>query len=196
MGLFKNAVKTLDKTDQSQKSNFANEKLLPILRQEVDNLNDIFKYLISSVTTWGEIGNVTNWQQHVIPHQIQPQINQIVKLIGDSSWVTDLYPKSLNEVNKIIVPSPQTMIQKGKDYTVKVVTFNLKPQKAILYWRILGQKEFQKSDLIKTSDNYLLATIPSYQISDDFEYYISVADGKEYFFPASSPQINFAVVRL
>ncbi len=196
LGLYKNAVKTLDKTEQGQKNSFANEKLLPILRQEVDNLSDIFKYLISTVTTWGEFGNVTNWQQHVIPHQIQPQINQIVKLTGDSSWVTDLFPKSMKEVNKIIVPSPQTMIQKGKDYTVKVVTYNLNPKEAILYWRILGQKDFQKSDLTKTTDNYLLATIPASQISDDFEYYITVADAKEYFFPASAPRVNFAVVRL
>lgn len=195
LGLYRNAARQMDKMDQLQKKDFANEKLLPFLKQEVIQLYNVHRYLVSSISTWGEIGNITNWQQHVIPYHIQPQIKEIVKLTGDSSWVADLFPKTLNEVKKLIVPSPQTTIQKGKDYTVNVLLFNITNQKLVIHWRILGQKDFQLIDLTQTSRNYWLAKIPSSQITDDFEYYITVNDGSEYIFPASAPQMAFAVVR-
>ena len=195
MGLFKNATKLMGKIDTLQKSGYAREKLLPILHKEISQLFDVHRYLVSSISTWGEIGNITNWQQHIIPHQIQPQINEIIKMTGDSSWVADLFPKTLSGVKKMIVPSPQTTIRKGKDYTVKVLLFNIPNRKISLHWRILGQKDFQLSDLTQTSRNYWVARIPSSLITDDFEYYISTNDGKDFIFPASAPQINFAVVR-
>lgn len=195
MGEYDNTGKILAKMDNNLKGDFARNKLLPIVKREVEDLNEVHKFLVSTVCTWGEMGNVTNWQQHIIPQQIQPQIKEIIKLTGDSSWVADLFPKNLPDVKKIIVPSPQTIIQKGKDYTVKVITFNLNPQKADLYWRIPGQKGFQHTILNKTNRNYLLGSIPSSRITDDFEYYVTILDDKEYRFPASAPNINFAVTR-
>jgi len=147
------------------------------------------------VTTWGGLGNITNWQQHNIPHQILPQITQIVNITGDSLWVDGLYPANIEEVSRIIVPSPQTMIGMGNDYTVKVICFNIKPVSAKIYWCLLGNKEYQQADLKKISETYWMATIPSMSISGDFEYYIRIDDGKEYLFPASAPVVNQAVVQ-
>ena len=193
LGMYNKTKLHLDTIEASQKKIFAREKLLPVVIREVDELKEIHRYLVSSISTTGEIGNVTNLQQHVIPFQIQPQIKEIVKLTGDSTWVPDLFPKNL-EVKKMIVLSPQTIIQKGKDYTVKALIFNLNPQKLTLYWKILGNKDFKQSDLTKTSSNCWLATIPASQITDDFEYYISTDDTKKVF-PVTAPLINFAVVR-
>jgi len=195
LGLFRTNEKSMVKMNVTEQKNFTLKELLPIVKQEVDQLKDIHRYLVSSISTWGEIGNVTNWQQHIIPHQILPQIREIVKLTGDSSWVPNLFPKGIGNVKKMIVPSPQTIIQKGKDYTVKVLLYNIKSQKITLHWRILGQKEFHQSDLIRTSGNYWLARILFSNLTDDFEYYISVTDGKNYYFPASAPHLNFGVVR-
>lgn len=195
LGTYMKATHMMDNLDSLQKRNYAREKLMPILKEEINELYDIHRYLVSSISTWGEIGNITNWQQHVIPHQIQPQIREIVKLTSDSSWVSGLFSKNLYEVKKMIVPSPQTLIEKGQDYMVKVLLFNIKNQKITLHWRILGQKDFKESDLSKTTGNYWLARIPASQLTDDFEYFISVQDEKDFVFPASAPQINFAVVR-
>jgi hypothetical protein len=193
--LYRNAAQQMDKMDQLQKKDFAHEKLLQILKQEVSELYNVHRYLVSTISTWGEIGSITNWQQHVIPYHIQPQIKEIVKLTGDSSWVTDLFPKSLSGLKKLIIPSPQTTMQKGKDFTVKVLLFNIVNQKPVIHWRILGHKDFQQLDLTQTSRNYWLARIPAVQLTDDFEYYISVNDGIDFIFPASAPLINLAVVR-
>jgi hypothetical protein len=193
--------------DPKEKSSFAKEKLLPLVKREAKELEEVHYYLISTLSNWGEIGNVTNWQQHIIPYQFQSQIKEVVKLTGDSAWVPDLLPKDLSSnqhistsahqhITKMIVPSPQTIIRKGQDYQVKVITFNLKPSKIKMYWRLLGQKTFNESDLTQTSKNYWLATIPSSGISDDFEYYITADNKKEYIFPASAPAVSFTVTRL
>jgi len=196
MASYNKAAKILAKLDDKNKVNAAREKLIPIVKQEATELYDIHKYLISAVTTWGSLGNIANWQQHNIPGQILPQIKQIISITGDSSWVAGLFPDNIPEVSRIIVPSPQTMIQGGNDYTVKVICFNIKPTTAKIYWRLFGTKEYQQADLKKMSDNYWMATIPSLSISGDFEYYIRIDDGKEYLFPASAPVVNHAVVKI
>jgi hypothetical protein len=194
MGAYNKQAKNLVTLKDNEKTNFAGEKLLPLIKQEATELMEIHKYLISSLTTWGSIGNIANWQQHIIPGQILTQISQVVKIIGDSLWVDGLFPDNITEVSKIIVPSPQTMIEKGNDYNVKVICFNIKPEIARIYWRPLGKKEYRQADLKKMSETYWMATIPSQSISDDFEYYIRVEDRKEYLSPASAPLINHAVV--
>lgn len=45
-------------------------------------------------------------------------------------------------------------------------------------------------------DAFILKTIPSKSISDDFEYYLRIDAGKEYHFPASAPLVNNAVVQI
>jgi hypothetical protein len=196
MGTYNKEAKNLANLKEKEKMHVAIEKLIPLLKQEAEELKEIHKYLISAASSWGSIGNITNWQQHNIPGQILPQISQIVKITGDSLWVNGLFPDNIAEVSRIIVPSPQTIIQKGNDYTVKVICFNIKPERARIYWRPLGNKEYEQADLKKISETYWIATIPSRNISDDFEYYIKVNDGKEYIFPASAPVVNHAVVQI
>jgi hypothetical protein len=195
MNNFMREAKNMKILKEKDEKDFAVEKLIPLVKQEAEELREIHKYLISSVTTWGGLGNITNWQQHNIPLQILPQIIQIVNITGDSLWVDGLFPANIEEVSRIIVPSPQTMIGMGNDYTVKVICFNIKPVSAKIYWRLLGNKEYQQADLKKISETYWMATIPSMSISGDFEYYIRIDDGKEYLFPASAPVVNQAVVQ-
>jgi hypothetical protein len=195
MNNYRIEAKNLEKLKEKEEKNITIEKLKTLVKQEAEELREIHKYLISSVTTWGGLGNITNWQQHNMPLQILPQIRQIVNITGDSLWVDGLFPDNIAEVSRIIVPSPQTMIRKGNDYTVKVICFNIKPETAGIYWRPLGKKEYQQADLKRISETYWMATIPSMSISGDFEYYIRIDDGKEYLFPASAPIINHAVVQ-
>lgn len=195
LGLYKIGSQMMEKMSQAEKRQSVAEKLFPLLKQEIAETGNAHKYLVSTISTWGELGTLTNWQQHVLPFHLIPQIKEIVKLTGDSTWVPSLVPKTL-DIRKIIVPSPQSLVQKGKDYSVKLLTYNVNPKQAILHWKSLGQKRFKQIDLQKTAGNYWMATIPADQITDDFEYYISVTDGKEFHFPASSPGVNFAVVRL
>lgn len=194
-GLFKIGTVEMEKMNESGKRKFAEDKLIPLLKKEADQLGDVQKYLVSTISTWGELGTLCNWQQHVIPSFLDPQIKEIARVRGDSAWVPEKFPDNL-DIKKIIVPSPQPIIQTGRDYLVKVLTFNVQPKKAVLYWRLLGQTVFQQLPLSKTADNYWLGTIPASMITDDFEYYIYISDNLDYRYPVTAPYINFAVVRM
>jgi len=196
LGEYRKAVKTMVDLTGEEKESFATDVLIPLVKKEIEELSDVHKYLIQSVTTWGGIGNVTNWQQHIIPLYIVPQINEIKNITCDSLWVSTLFPTDLPGVKKIIVPSPQTIIEEGKDYKVTVICFNVTAQNAKIFWRPLGQKKYNQADLVKTSDTYWEAIIPADSIMDYFEYYILIEDEKQYLFPASAPQINHAVTLL
>ena len=195
LGSYQKNLLLSTKMKEPGKRVFAKETMLPIAKQQISDLREVYHYLVLATTTWGEIGNISNWQQHVVPSQVKPNIVELSRYTGDSILVGDLLPKSINGVKKMIVPSPQTILDPGKDYTVKVLTFNLKPQKISLFWTFLGDKDFKQIDLAQTSDSYWLATIPASQVTDDFEYYISATDGGEFRFPTSAPELNFAVVR-
>jgi hypothetical protein len=195
LGSYQKNLLLSGKMIEAEKRVFAKETMLPIAKQQISDLREVYHYLISATTTWGEIGNISNWQQHVVPSQVKPNIVELARYTGDSTLVGDLLPLSIDGVKKMIVPSPQTILDPGKDYTAKVLTFNLRPQKISLFWRFLGEKDFNQIDLAQTSENYWLATIPATQVTDDFEYYISASGGEEFRFPASAPELNFAVVR-
>ncbi len=196
VGEYKRASKAITKLKDSDKIAIANDKLIPIVMQEAEELNEIHEYLLSSVTTWGGIGNITNWQQHNLPGQIMPQIKEIVKITGDSSWIVGLFPNNIPGLSRIIVPSPQTILQAGNDYSVKVICYNVRPARAGIFWRPLGKGDFKQINLKKVSDTYWTGTIPSSGISEDFEYFVKVEDGRDYIYPASAPAVCQAVVIL
>lgn len=195
VGLFKIGTMEMEKLTAPEKKRYAEEKLMGLLKREATELEEVQKYLVSTISTWGEMGTLCNWQQHVVPHYLAPQISQIRTAIGDSSWVPEQFTARL-DLRKIVVPSPQTIVQQGKDYTAKVITFNINPKQAVMYWRTIGEKEFRHCNLARTSENYWMATLPGSQINGDFEYYLVVNDGEEFRYPVTAPELNFAVVRL
>jgi hypothetical protein len=196
VGVFNSEAKKLTLMNDTEKKELVNGKMIPLIKEEAEELKDVHFYLISAITTWGGIGNVANWQQHIIPNQILPHIRLVKDLAGDTSWINNLYSKNMIGVSKILVPSPQNMIEAGKDYTVKVICFNVNPGKAKIFWRPLGNNKYEESDLKRISDTYWLATIPSGSIKEDFEYYIQIEEKKNFLFPASTPAINQAVTIL
>lgn len=139
---YNNAVGTMDAMGNIEQKSYAVETLLPLLRKEIEELKKVHEHLIASVSTRGGIGNITNWQQHIIPLYIAPQIKQIKELTRDSSWVNSLWPSDLPKIRRIVVPPPQTILEEGSDYRLKVICFNVTPAKAMIYWRILGQNKY------------------------------------------------------
>jgi hypothetical protein len=173
-----------------------NERLLPLFREEGTELREIHKYLISSVSTWGGIGDIANWQQHNIEGQIMPLMRQVINLTGDSAFLKDVFSDNIPEISRIIVPSPETTIREGSNYTVKVICFNIKPQTAKIFWRQLGATEYSSAGLKSTAATWYQADIPASEIKGDFEYHIVVEDGKKYIYPVTAPEIDQAVVIL
>ena len=131
-----------------------------------------------------------------MPKQILPHLKLLRDFEVDTSMIRNLFSKELKEVSRILVPPPQNMIEGGKDYTIKVICFNVNLERAQIFWRPLGKNKFEQSDLKKTSGTSWEATIPSKSITDDFEFYIRIDGGKLFLFPVTAPTINQAVTLL
>ncbi len=195
-GEFNKEAEKLTLLTDDQKKELVNNKLLPLVKKEGEELRDVHFYLISSITTWGGLGNVANWQQHIIPFQIHSHADQIKQYTADTAWIKDLYSADLKELSRIIVPQPQHIIETGKDYTVRAIFFNMIPDDPRIYWRPIGSGKYESSGLKKLSQTYWEATIPSEKITDDFEYYIQGDKNGDFIFPVTAPEINQAVVLL
>ena len=75
-----------------------------------------------------------------------------------------------------------------------IVLDNKKTKSAKLYWRKLGEKEYQNVDLKHVSRAVYKVQLGS--MNDDFEYYIQAESsaGRQLLFPATAPEINQTVV--
>jgi hypothetical protein len=99
-------------------------------------------------------------------------------------------------VSRLIVPTVRTNLREGEDLKLKVICVGLQPEELVVKWRHLGEKSF----IVKVSRNVARGVyeiiIPSSEIKDDFEYYISCKDktGKTILWPATAGEINQSIV--
>jgi hypothetical protein len=57
--------------DPSVRSRLASETALPLRRELVRLVDDVFQHLFATVSTPGELGSVANWQQHLLPELLE-----------------------------------------------------------------------------------------------------------------------------
>jgi hypothetical protein len=180
---------------QEQQERAKNE-LLPLRLQEVNQLREIHRHLFAFINTYGELGNLTNWQQHVMDIYLNKPAKELETLIG-APLPAEAYPdKTPVYTSRIVAPELRTSINKGEDFNLPAIITEASPVKAILKYRVLGGKNYQSVDLQKTERSLYQATIPADRLTGDFEYYIEVkkADGETMRFPATAPELNQTVV--
>ena len=194
VGEFNREVKMMEKLSEARKKEIAESKLSGLLKKEAEELREVHQFLLSSVSTWGDLGNVTNWQQHIIPLQIMPHARLVTRLISDTTWIGSLFSEPVHGISRIIVPQPRHTLEAGSDYTVKMICFNLTPEDPKIYWRMIGERKFSSAPLETISGSYWRAVIPSAGIRGDFEYYISAGGSGAHVFPVTAPSLNQAVV--
>ena len=127
--------------DTAAQKRLARELALPIRRELVARVADVYKYLLSAVTTYGELGNVTNWQQHVLPSLLDEPGRQLAQLLGESLPDDALPGKQYQGPPRLFVPVVRTALTAGESLAVRVVVLGA-AGKPTLFWRPLGKPEF------------------------------------------------------
>ena len=46
-------------------------------------VGEVHGYLLNAVATYGELGNVTNWQQHLLPGLLTQPGQELARLLGE-----------------------------------------------------------------------------------------------------------------
>ena len=189
--------KVQDEKEPETRRRLAQQTALPIRKELIAQVADVHKYLLATLGTNGEMGNVTNWQQHIIPTLLTEPGNELAKLLGEELPADAMPSGSYNGPLRLIVPTMRGSLSAGEDLKLKVIILSSAvPKDAAIYFRSIGKGNYKKLPLKHIARSVYSARIPTGQIENDLEYYIeaSTMDGQECTFPATAPDINQTVV--
>jgi hypothetical protein len=186
-----------DEKDSQTRRQLARRAILPIRKELIDQVADVQKYLLATVTTNGAMGNITTWQQHIIPSLLTEPGNELAELLGEELPADATPSDSYNGPLRLIVPTVRSSLSSGEDLLLKVIILTTAaPKDATLYFRPMGKGSYEKMPLKHITRSVYSVRIPTNRIRTDLEYYIKVntTDGQENTFPATAPDINQSIV--
>jgi hypothetical protein len=184
-----------EKNPEAQKR-LARELALPVRKELVAQVAEMHKYLLATVSTTGEMGNVTNCQQHNLPYLLTKPGEELARLLGEP-LPADAVPSSQYQGEpRLVVPFVRTSLAAGEPLRLTVIVLGAKPSDAGVYWRRLGPGPFTKVPLQHVARGVYQVTLPAEASKADFEYYVqaTTAGGAKLSFPAAAPSLNQSVV--
>ncbi|UCG59702.1 MAG: hypothetical protein JSU70_09325 [Phycisphaerales bacterium] len=196
---FNGAMKKVkEEKDPEAQKELALKTALPIRRELIEQVADVHRHLLATVTTTGGMGTVANWQQHLMPTLLTQPGQELAQILGEELPADAMPHNRLDGPPRIIVPTLRSSLTTGEDLKLKVILLGAgEPQDAALYWRQLGRKKFNRITLSHIARSVYSAKVPAQMIGhSDLEYHIVAhsAIGREIVFPAGAPRANQTVV--
>ncbi|MBI9063416.1 MAG: hypothetical protein JEZ14_15645 [Marinilabiliaceae bacterium] len=206
--------KALDKAQQvsnkAEKQKLAEELVLPVRKELAREWENLITSLLAITDTPGEMGTLSNLEQHVRRNYwagrrpgpafwfLAQHDDAIEKMLG-YELPADVHPsKEYSGDARIIVPAARTQADEGEELTLKVIILDQeRPEKAALYYRLLGQKKYKKIPLKHVGRAVYKVTLPAAQ-KESVEYHIkaTIGNGKTLYWPATAPQMNHTIVTM
>jgi len=196
---FNEAIKKAKQAkDADARKRLAREVALPIRKELVTDVAGVHTYLLSAVNTPGGMGNVTNWQQHLMPTLLTQPGRELAQLLGEDLRPEAMPSKRYQGPTRLFVPTVRSTLTAGEDLRIKAILLDPHgPAEMVLYWRPMGSGDFEKVRLNHVARGVYSAEIPAGQIQKrDIEYYVraTTANRVTLTFPATAPQLNQTVV--
>ncbi|MHC4146198.1 MAG: malectin domain-containing carbohydrate-binding protein, partial [Planctomycetota bacterium] len=141
---FNEAMKKVKDEKQAEaKKQLALQTALPIRKELVAQVADVHRFLLATITTTGGMGNVTNWQQHVMPSLLTQPGKELEKILGQDLPADAMPSKPYEGPLRIIVPTVRSSLTAGEDLRLNVIILAQKqPKDAFLYWRSMGTDQY------------------------------------------------------
>jgi len=178
------------------KKKAARDLALPVRKELVAQAAEMHRYLLATVTTYGELGNVTNWQQHDLPMLLYDPGQELAKLLGEDLPADAVPGKDYQGEPRLFVPTVRTSLVSGEPLRLTAMVAGAQPASVDLCWRPLGTGQFTKVPLAHVARGVWRVTLPAETATADLEYYIQAPldGGRTLFFPPTAPQLNQTVV--
>jgi hypothetical protein len=195
-GEFNNAAaKVKADPDSASRAGRAVRDILPIYIRMQSGVDEVYRYLLPTVSTNGEMGTVMNWEQHLFPLILIPARAELEKLAGPGRIPPENPARKYSGPPRIIVPTVRTAISDGETLKLKVIILDsAAPRRAEVRCRPLGRGTYTSAPLVHVGRGVYAAVIPA--MAEDFEYSIRVVtgSGKELLYPTTAPEMNQTVV--
>ncbi len=194
---YNTAVEEVRRVQEGEsRKQLARSGLIPLRRRLVSEVSEVHRFLLQTVSTAGGMGNVANWQQHLLPTLLHQPGEELAELLGEKLPPDALPDDRYQGSPRLFVPVVRSLLERGEDLNLKIVVLGTEPQEANLHWRGLGETEFVSSPLNHLARGVYSVRVPSASIGSDLEYYVEVtgADDSSLVFPPSAPNLNQTVV--
>lgn len=179
-----------------KKKDCARHLALPLRKQLIAAVSEAYRNLLTTVSTEGELGSITNLEQHTLPGLIEKPGAELAAALGEPLPPDAQLPREYDGPTRLIVPTVRSSLAKGESLTVRLVVLSAElPAKANLFWRPLGKGRFHKLPLEHAARGQFQATLE--RPTEDFEYYCEipgVEKDKRVVWPPAAPELNQTVV--
>lgn len=178
----------------------AREEALPLRIALVQQVAEVYRHLLATVSTPGELGTVANWEQHILPGLLDQPGAELAALLGG-----ELPPEARPTIpyrgpSRLVVPTTRASYGPGEPLSLTVLLLSEQmPKGGRLHWRTLGRGGFQSVPLEHVTRGVYRVDFPTLATAEtDLEYYVEMTDfrGKRLRFPATAPRINQTLVRM
>jgi hypothetical protein len=201
IGQLNETIKQVEKqSDSKSKKQFAEKEILPLRKNLAKKWGEMETYLLETVSNTGEMGEIANFEQHSMRQlQFMSKYDKTLE-----KWLEKPLPKDANIWTdyrgqpRIIVPTVRGNLTTGENLELKVIILSEnKAGEAALYWRPMGESQYNKVPLKHIARGVYSAVVPAADINGkDIEYYVKaqLGFGKKLCFPATAPDRNQTVV--
>ena len=126
--------------DPARQAAVAREKALPLRRQLVALVEEIYSHLLATVSSPGEMGTIMNWEQHILPGLLAEPGKELASLLGED-LPPDAQPRtSYRGPVRVIVPTVRTSLAEGEGLDLRVLVLSESPAEVSMIWRPFGTR--------------------------------------------------------
>ena len=182
--------------DPAVRRDLAERRVLPLRRELIAAVGDVYRDLLATVSTPGEMGTVDNWERHILPEVLTKPGGELAKLLGRDLPADAQPSRAYAGPLRVIVPTVRGSVDAGEALRLKVILpAQSEVADAALFWRPLGRGAFTRVALRHLARGVYGATLPP-AAGTALEYYIqaSTRAGERACFPPTAPALCQTVV--
>jgi len=175
----------------------ARQSALPIRREMIRLTGEVYRLLLSHVSSTGELGTVANWEQHNLPGLLEAPGAKLAGLLGEPLPADALPGRDYAGPTRLFVPVARTSLCAGEPLRLEAIVLAVRqPQQVWLHHRPMGRGEFQRRAMTPAGRGvYRLELPPDVPAGDDLEYYLEIKDADvPVFWPPTAPRLNHTVI--
>ncbi len=176
------------------KKRVARETALPLRKTLIAAVSEAYCRLLATVNTAGEMGSVTNLEQHTLPGLVEKPGAELSSMLGEALPPDAELPREYTGRARVFVSSVRNSVQTGEPLSVNLVVLGEEtPRRVSLRWRTMGEGGFREVPMRHVARGIYAATVES--LDKDVEYYCEAEVGRHRLvWPAMAPNLNQTVI--
>jgi hypothetical protein len=193
--LYNQAIaKVKSEKDRLRQPQLARYTALPLRKELVAQVAAVHQHLLSAITTYGGMGTVTNWQQHLQPKLLEEPGTELAQLLGQALPPDAVPAGEYRGPVRLFVPNVRTVLVSGEPLEVEVIVLG-GPADVTLAWRPLGETVFRQIPVEHVARGVYRVRLAASSDGGDLEYYVQAKTAASSpRFPPTAPELNQTVV--